>query len=230
MKKVFLIVFFVLFFLTTIVFGQKEEKQGSTSAYKNVTEDVLNLKEKVASKVAELKKKDDQAYVGYLKEKKDDQLIIISQNKDRWQIKLDDVTTKYFKITGYSQKEIKREDLNIDDYLIVSGVLINNEVLANYVYLDQPYIVGQGRIIEVDKENYNLKIISSDKTVYNLSIETFTKQYLMNIKSLELEKIGFSKIINGDYLHFSAKIKGDEKENTFSPEKIIIIPQEYFLK
>jgi len=70
----------------------------------------------------------------------------------------------------------------------------------------------------------------ADKTVYTLSIETSTKQQIVNIKTLETERIGFSKIKEGDSIHFVVKVNGDEKNNEYSTEKILIVPQEYFMK
>ena len=45
-----------------------------------------------------------------------------------------------------------------------------------------------------------------------------------------MERIGFSKIKEGDSVHFVFKISGDEKNNEYSADKILVIPQEYFIK
>ncbi|MDO9027431.1 MAG: hypothetical protein Q7U68_01010, partial [Candidatus Roizmanbacteria bacterium] len=64
-----------------------------------------------------------------------------------------------------------------------------------------------------------------------------TKQFIVNIKTLEIERVGFSKIKEGDTVHFVVKKTGnplrqlaDGGNNNYSAIKILIIPQEYFIK
>jgi hypothetical protein len=46
-----------------------------------------------------------------------------------------------------------------------------------------------------------------------------------------MEKSGFSKIKEGDTVHFVVKKTGEEKElNRYSAQKILVIPQEFFIK
>lgn len=53
---------------------------------------------------------------------------------------------------------------------------------------------------------------------------------MVNIKTLDLERVGFSKVKEGDTVHFVVKKTGEEKNNSYSAIKILIIPQEYFIK
>lgn len=224
MKKI-LYIFIFLIWIFSGVFVYSQTPTITTFDQKSIDA----FKEKVASQVAQLQKKNNQAIVGKIIEI-NDSLIKIADNKEIFEIKLDETITKYYKITGNSQKEIKKSDLEKNDYIIVSGIINDKDVIANSIFVDQPYLVESGKIIEVDKENYNVKVLSSDKTIYTLSIENTTKQQILNIKTLDIERAGFSKMIIGDVIHFTAKIKGDEKDNTYSLEKTLIIPQEYFMK
>ncbi|EKE14390.1 MAG: hypothetical protein ACD_12C00530G0001 [uncultured bacterium] len=108
--------------------------------------------------------------------------------------------------------------------------MADNIITANVVLIDENFLVDSGKITEINKESYNIKVLTSDKNTYSLDIETGTKQYMVNIKTLLRETIGFSKLKEGDTVHFVVKKTGKEKNNNYSAVKILIIPQEYFIK
>lgn len=92
-------------------------------------------------------------------------------------------------------------------------------------------------MIEINKDSFNIEVLTNDKNTYSLDFESDTKQSMLNIKSLELEKAGFGKIKEGDTLHFVVKKTGnplrqlaDGGNNNYSAIKVLIIPQEYFIK
>lgn len=234
MKKILLynyIIILLVFILNQSIFGQtaspsSEIKTSSTSADSKAVE---NLKEKVANKVAEIRKNNFRAVAGKVFNIALDIIKIKKVNNEEYEIKLDEALTKYYKISGANQKEIKKEEIKKGDYLIVTGVINDKTIIANSIFIDQPYIAESGKIIEVDKENYNITVLSADKTNYKLSIETTTKQQIINIKTLDIERIGFSKIIAGDSVHFVVQDVKDEN-GIYKAEKILIVPQEYFMK
>lgn len=234
MKKTILLLiigYFLLIGLKYVVLAQTKDSTDSAKPTESSEQKAIdNFKEKVASKVQELMKKNNKAFSGKVISISENLIKIKNLENKEFEVKIDSTLTKFYKITGSSQKEIKFSDIDKNDYLIISGVINDKTIDANAVFLDQSFLVDSGKVIEIDKENYNLKIIASDKTIYNLSIETFTKQQILNIKTLELEKTGFSKIIVGDRIHFVVPIKGDEKDNSYQAKKILIIPQEYFIK
>jgi len=88
-----------------------------------------------------------------------------------------------------------------------------------------------GRVTEIDSVNYTLKLMTPEKENYNLDIESSTKQSILNIKTLDVEKSGFSKIKEGDMIHFVVKKTAyEQKDNSYSAIKILTIPQEFFIK
>ncbi len=139
--------------------------------------------------------------------------------------------TKFFQVIGATKKEIKQSQIEKGDYIIVTGPVVDKTINANFVYMDDKYLVKNGKITEVDKEAYSIKITTAEKDNFTLDVETSTKQQILNIKTLEVETVGFSKIKEGDTIHFVVIKTGQEKEvNRFPAEKILIIPQEYFIK
>lgn len=232
MKKQLIFILMFLFLFTSTVFGQTLSITQKISPTKSAADNnaVENLKEKIANKVEELRKKNNRAVAGKVLSISSSLIKIRTFKDEDFDIKLDDTLTKYYSILGSQQKEITSDDISKDDYIIVTGVITDKTVAANSIFIDQQYFIGSGKISQVDKDNYILKVITSDKAVYNLSIETFTKQQMVNIKTLDMERVGFSKIKEGDSVHFSIKVVGNEKNNEYQADKILIVPQEYFIK
>lgn len=194
-----------------------------------VDKDIQQLKDKIANKVSEIRKKNNKAVSGFVLNI-DGNTMKLSNNGEVNQVKFDDTLTKVFRVLGTTKKEIKTNDIAKNDYAIVSGVVADNIITANVVLIDENFLVDSGKITEVNKETYNIKVLVSDKNTYSLDIETSTKQYMVNIKTLLIETIGFSKLKEGDTIHFVVKKTGEEKNNNYSAIKILIIPQEYFIK
>ncbi len=203
--------------------------EASASPTVVVDKDIQLLKDKIANKVSEIRKKNNKAISGFVLSN-DGNKMKINNNAEENQVKFDDTLTKYFKITGAQKKEIKANDVKKNDYVIVSGVVTDNIITANVVFIDENFLVDSGKITEVNKETFSIKVLASDKNTYNLDIETSTKQYMINIKTLSIETIGFSKLKEGDTVHFVVKKTGEEKNSNYSAKKILIIPQEYFIK
>jgi hypothetical protein len=211
------------------VVGQTPSATASASPTVVVDKDIQQLKDKIANKVSEIRKENNKAISGFVLSINENTMKL-NNNQDVNQVKFDDTLTKAFKILGTTKKEIKTSDIEKNDYAIVSGVVADNVITANVVLIDENFLVDSGKITEINKENYNIKVLTSDKNTYSLDIDIGTKQYLINIKTLERETIGFSKLKEGDMVHFVVKKTGTEKDNNYSAVKILIIPQEYFIK
>lgn len=236
MKKTILFVYLAIClfgYLTLNVVGQTPSSTASSSPTVVVDKDIQQLKDKIANKVSEIRKQNNKAVSGFV-QSNDGNTMKLTNNGEVNQVKFDDTLTKAFKVLGTTKKEIKTSDIKKDDYAIVSGVVTDNIITANTVLIDENFLVDSGKITEINKENYNIKVLTSDKNTYSLDIETSTKQYLINIKTLLSETIGFSKLKEGDTVHFVVKKTGDPpaggKNNNYPANKILIIPQEYFIK
>jgi len=220
MKKTILILLIAVFILSGRVLAQTATTSASDE------KDIKAFKEKIANVI----KKNDKAFSGTVT--LNDGNIIKIKNGDNivYEVKLDKELTKYFRISSASKKEIKADDILNNDYIIITGVLTDKSITANSIFIDESYIAGSGRISEVDKDNYSIKIVNSAKETFTLEVETYTKEFILNVKTLEIERTGFSKIKEGDYAHFIVKRGIDVKDNKYSAQKILIIPQEYFIK
>lgn len=249
-KKTSLILIFSLFLFFTLgasiikeVYSQTKTASPSvTMASPTISaedKEINSLKEKIATKVAELREKNNIAVSGEIQKISKNSIFIKTKNEKEYEVKIDDTLTKYFQIIGLQKKEIKLSDLEKGDYIIATGVINDKTVTANFVYTDEQYLVMSGKIAEVNKDSYYLKVATSEKDDITLDIETLTKMMLLNIKTIELERAGFSKLKEGDTIHFVVKITnslrqladgGDTQVNRYSAQKLLIIPQEYFMK
>jgi len=226
-KKILVIVIFFIFLGFLINFITSAQEKNTTFSSEK---EVKILKDKIASKVAELRRENNQAFSGRIMSLSENQIEIKDKDDKKILVKLDPTLTKYYQIKNNEKKEINFSNLKKNDYIVISGIMTDNGINANLIFVDDNYLVEFGRVIEINKENYWIKI-NNTLTNENLiiDIETYTKQWMLNIKNLELEKTGFSKIKEGDIVNFVSKYEKNESDH-FSAQKIIIIPQEYFLK
>lgn len=216
---------FIFFFLLSNVSAQTATPSSAIEERQ-----IQQLKEKIATKVAELREKSNRAVSGSVAEVVSNTIKLKTEDDGEYFVKLDETLTKYYQIAGNQKKEIKESDIRKDSYIVVSGIINDKKIDANFIYIDQPYIVASGKIIEVNKSEFYVKVMTSDKDTILLDIEDYTKQKIVNIKTLAIESTGFSKIKEGDMIHFVIKKIGDEKDSRYSAQKILIIPQEYFMK
>ena len=199
----------------------------STTISPSDEKDIKAFKDKIANVI----KKNDKAISGFVLSKESNIIKISGSDKTQYDIKLDDQLTKYFQISGTAKKEIKSDGISKGDFIIVTGVQTDNTITANSIFIDESYFIDFGRVTAVDKDNYNITVVNTAKETYSLDVETFTKQFILNVKTLAIEKTGFPKIKEGDTVHFVVKKTVDiNKENKYPAQKILIIPQEYFIK
>lgn len=217
--------------MTTAVFALEATPSGTID-----DQNVKLLREKIATKVEEMRKKDQRAYAGKIQKIEDTSITIAStQGNDEKAllIKIDETLTNIYRIAGTTSKEIKKSDLKKDDYVIVTGQQLNEGIEADSIHIDEEFIVSTGSIIEVSKESFFLKVVTNDKEEYTLDIQNSTRQFMYNMKTKENERTGFSKLKEGDAIHFvvSKTNPGDSTEkNRYDAVRILVIPQEFLVR
>lgn len=203
----------------------------SLSPTKSVSDEVNLLKEKVANKVAELQKKNNKAAAGFVSSVKDDQIVITDRDDQKHAVKVDQVLTKYYQITGSTKKEIKFENIEKGDYIIISGPMIGDVLTANVIYVDERLDVRSGKVAEVDSDNMKIKVVTKEKETYSVNVAPPAKLWLVDSKSLETSRATIAKIKEGDTVHFVYSYKPDAKDKlSVNALKVVVIPQEYFQK
>lgn len=188
------------------------------------------FKDKIANKVAELQKGSQKVIAGYVT-KVSSGSATIDVSKTEFDITFDPSLVKVYVFSAGTKKESTVEKLAKDDYIAAFGSIIGSGVVANTILVDEPYQILSGRITEVDTDDNSIKFFTFDKSNYTLDVQVGSKLNMMNIKTLEPEKTGMSKLKEGDV----AQITIRRKLNANPPIradiiKAVIVPQEYFNK
>lgn len=195
--------------------------QDSTSPAPTVsdkTKQIDDLKERLATKVAELKQSQRQAIYGTIKSVSISTFTVETATKDL-KIELTDDIKIFQKLKGV------RTALTIDDLAKGDLVTVFGEYDATLELLKAKVVFIQsadpirvaGKITEVNKTDYTITIVTSDTKTYTIDFETITKTSVWNGK--ELEKGGFSKLVVGDIIHVTGTAVA-KQENRVSAARI----------
>jgi len=207
--------------------------EATGSASNAIDKGAKQLIEKLATKVEETRKRDQRAYVGIITKMADSTMTVSSvdaTDEKKYSIKIDDMLTAIYRIVGSTKKELKKADLKVGDYSIVTGLMLNDTLEASEIYIDEQFLVRTAKVTEISKSDFYLKVITYDKDEYTLDVQSSTRQFMLNVKTKEIEKSGFSIIKEGDTVHFvvSKTNPGAGKEkNRFDAVRILLVPQEF---
>lgn len=230
MKKISLFTGIVLLTFVVGVSAQTTTPAPSPTAGPTQDPATKELRDKLENKVESLIKKNQKVVSGLVADTKG-KIIVTGIDGGTYEIKVDDVITKFYTIKGASKDEIKSSDIKKGDYIIVTGPTSDRVVTANVVYRDEEFFEGSGQITEVNAGEGFIKVLAPTKETITLDIETTTKKLIADVKELTVDTTTLAKIKGGDVIHFVYKKTGNERErNRFSANKILIIPQEYFHK
>lgn len=180
------------------------------------------LKEKIATKVAQLRESEKGAISGIIKSKKDKSIVVSKNAKDQTVTYSDD--TIFFKLTGTSKNDPQdakfASTLKEKDSIAAIGYFDSEHSAfsAKYIYFYVPQMHRVGKIVDIDKENYTISVKEPQGDTL-VDIEKYTKIYSFN-KNNSLEKSGFSKLRLNDTVHIF-DTENPKEENRVSATKII---------
>lgn len=182
------------------------------------------LKEKIATKVAELRQNEKSGVWGTVQSVKDTTITLSSETSQKEISYSED--TIFFKMKDGQKGEPldakKAMKLKNGDQIAVLGYFdsSHSNFSAKYIYIEGKPVPLRllGKIADIDKTNYTVTVNTlSDNTL--VDIETYTKIYTYN-KNTGLAKAGFSRLKQGDTVHIFATA-GDQEEGRVSADKLI---------
>lgn len=204
--------------------------EASASPSATGTADLINklkqievLKDKIATKVAQLRSQDKTALSGTVKSLSKDKksLIITTKNEDKT-IGFDDDMIVY-KTTDDGKTESTISKLSEGDSIAVFGY--NNEdksvISAKYIYLKQSYVHFSGKIADIDKTNFTITIHGKGENLL-IDIESYTKMTVFSFETGKA-KVGFSKLKIGDLVSIVATPNATQKDR-YSAVKLLQLP------
>lgn len=206
MRKIILIL--ILFLLTT-----------TTASAQTIENQIDDLKERIASRVAQLKLVEKRGIIGIVESASPTQIRLTDVKGDTRLVDVDELT----KFEG-DNDSFGISDIEEGDNLGVLG-LYNKQsrrVLARVVSLISvpKYIIG---VVEsVDEENFSFDVALKDNKVITVDVETTTSTSSYTKKD-GLVKAGFSKVTVGQNVIVSGEARESDEES-MTASKIIIFP------
>ncbi|MFH0749642.1 MAG: hypothetical protein V1917_01840 [Candidatus Gottesmanbacteria bacterium] len=193
----------------------------TTPTVSDKAQQLENLKDRLATKVAELRQSQRMAIFGKIKSVSISTFTVETKTKDLKIELTDDI--KIFQILKGKRTELKTDNLEKGDVVTVFGEYDSTlELLKAKVVFIQGIdpVRASGTITDVKKIDYTITIESGDKKIYIIDFETTTKTAIWNGSTQE--KGGFSKFTLGDIIHVTGTAV-PKKENRISASRILTV-------
>lgn len=221
MKKYILIsVIFVLINLV-FVFGQNAFAATPTAANTSLQQQVDDLKNKIASKVAELKLVERRGIIGTVTDSSDTQITVTDVTGNTRFIDVDELT-KFF---SSNSKSFGISD--IKNGMTIGTIGLYNKqsrrILAREVNELSPLPkVIFGGIGVIDKDNFEITVVKENGQKEVLEVEDITKTY--SYSNNTLNKSGFSKLEETQTI-IAVGVLDKQDPNKILATRIIILPE-----
>ncbi|MEI6326598.1 MAG: hypothetical protein WCO78_00580 [Candidatus Roizmanbacteria bacterium] len=203
----------------------------SASLESSAEASIKNLRDRIASKVAQLRKRDEQAVSGQIISMTDSEFVIESIFGKKETIQLDETLTKYYHFTGSAREETTKANIKVDQYIVVLGPRSSDKIIANEVFKDELYQIKSGRVSEVNPSNSTIKIDTFDKESITVSVEGTTALQTINVSTGAVAGGSFSNIKEGDTVHVVFRVLLiTQKIDKVTASRILHIPVAYFSK
>ncbi len=177
------------------------------------------LKEKIATKVSELRNKEKGAISGTVNKISGNSLSLTTITGEQSITILDDALI--FTMADGTKTESSIKKLSTGINITVFGY--NNQSIssfeAKYIYINRITKRNTGKITDTDKSNYTITVKDLQGNI-TVDIETYTKIFTYN-KDKGLIKAGFSKLKAGD-LVFLIGTPNSKEDNRISATRIIV--------
>lgn len=179
-----------------------------------------DLKERLATKVAELRQVQKKAIDGTVKATSVSTITVETKTSDV-KIELTDTISVFQTING-KRTTLTTDNIEKGDYLVVFGDYDSTLDLlkAKVIVIEDPIPPRfSGVISDIDKKNYTVTFTATGGQSYVVDIEKNTEMLARDTEK-GIVKGGFSKIEAGDTIHVTGPLEA-KKENQLSATRII---------
>lgn len=179
-------------------------------------EKAKELKEKVASKIAELKILQKRAFLGTIKSLTDKGFVLTAQNKD---ITVEtDTNTKITSLSKGARKSLKLTDLTKGQKILVWGQYNKEaEVLTAKSILVRIFSLNlQGTVKSIEKNSLTLDDYAID--ISQAKIRSLKKDKTLG-------KIDAKDISEGDFVHVYVTPKTEDDKTTYTAWRVLVLPK-----
>lgn len=220
-KIVLLFLFYSMILPVQAVSAQSTNPEG-TVAGQTQKDKIEDLKERIATKVAQLRAQALKPQMGEIKSVSKDGFTL-KTSRDEKKILLTE-ETKIFRINLGKKTTIQLAALKIGELAAVVGSTDSQgEFVAKVILVKTLPVNINGTVEKIDSKNFTLSVKNTKKgLVYVVDIEGITKMQSW-VKGKGIEKTGFSKIKAGDRVHVNGTASTDEA-NRISAMRILVLP------
>ncbi len=203
---------------------EKETQLSSTAETTPKQKQLEDLKERLATKVAQLRQSQRRAIFGTIKSTSVSTITVELQTSDIKIELTDDI--QVFQIIKGTRTKLTTEDLAKGDMVSVFGEYDTGlEILrAKVVFIQSPLPQSTaGRITEISEKDFTVTIATPEGQTYILDIERSTKNLLWE-PDKGIVKSGFSKLAVGNTVHATG-IPVPKKENRLTALRLLDLGQ-----
>ncbi len=195
---------------------------GIIGSLENNLEKIKLLKDKVATKVAEIRSNEKKAFFGKVTALGKDDLTLDLGKSETITVKPSEDTNYYTLDQNGDRNDSSKSKLKEGTPLSVFGYfdLGNKQIDAKYIYIGPIPLHLVGKITDLDRKNFTVSIKTMSQDDWTIDIETFTKT--LTISKGSLQKGGFSKLSPGDLVHITGQVNSKEK-NRASALRILVL-------
>ncbi|MBI4130513.1 hypothetical protein HY468_04305 [Candidatus Roizmanbacteria bacterium] len=237
MKKTLIIIslifVLVLCAVTSIAVAQEEVSPTPTGTEdispeeeNSLKQKILDLKERLATRVAQLQEQNRRAFYGVVKSKDDDSLTITYKDKTMPVVLTESVTIQSKDMKG-KQKDVKKDTITVGQSIFAFGTLDLDQktLLATKILLQEQPTISAGLVTDVDTKEGSFTVEGKDgTTILDYEINTHCVRYEKDLdEDKQLTTCGLSKIEKGDRVYL--RIQPDATELSRGVAlRILVIP------
>lgn len=169
------------------------------------------LKEKIATKVAQLREDEQGGFLGTVKTIDKSQLLLQTKDGEKT-VRLSDDTSFYTLTSDHTKSESSLNKLKTGESLTALGYFDTDKTIlsAKYIFISTASARIIGKIGDIDKSNFTITVIDNQGNNV-IDIEKYSKLFVY-APGKGFIKSGFSKLKPGDVVHMSAKANPTEKD------------------
>lgn len=193
------------------------------SQAEKLSEQISELKDRIASRVAQLNLVEKRGVIGIATEASGTKIVIKDLQNETRLIDVDELTkfsSPSAKSTGFGISDIEK-----GTKISVLG-LYNKQskrILARFVtVITLPQFIS-GQIIDVNKKDFTITVLSEDQKSTTIDIENVTKTSLYT-KDADVTKAGFSKIAVGNRVHVVG-FTNKKDSSRLTATRILLLPE-----
>lgn len=214
---------FLTLILTLAFVSTAHAQTASQSAQNTVLDQKVNeLKEKIASRVAQLNLVEKRGVIGEVTDISNTQITLSDINGNIRFVDVDELT-KFSSPSAKSSFGIS--DITRGTTVGVLGLYnkSSRRILARFVDVKNFMQFVHGNVSSIDAKNFSLSIVTNENKQLNVDVQTVTKTSSYT-KADGLLKSGFSKITEGETLVVMGYFDTKDK-STIIAQRIILLPQ-----